>query len=116
MNSVGVDIIEVARVQKSLENPKFVSRIYLPSEIEYCKKYKEYAQHFAGMFACKEAVMKALKTAGGYFLDIEITHQENGAPKIVLHGKLAQMFESEKLDISISHIKDNAIAMCIYNF
>lgn len=116
MSSVGVDIIEVARVQKSLENPKFVSRVFLPSEVEYCKKHKEYAQHFAGMFACKEAVMKAFKTAGQYFLDIEITHQTNGAPKIVLHGKLAQMFESEKLDVSVSHVKDNAIAMCIYNY
>lgn len=115
MSSVGVDIIEVVRVQKSLENPKFVSRVFLPSEIEYCKKHKEYAQHFAGMFACKEAVMKALKTAGQYFLDIEIAHQANGAPQIVLHGKLAQMFDDKKLDVSISHLKDNAIAFCIYN-
>lgn len=115
MNNIGIDILDVARMQKSLENPKFASKVFFQSEIQYCSQYKNFAEHFSGIFACKEAVMKALKTAGQYFLDIEITHMSNGAPKVVLHGKLADLFESEKLDVSISHIKDVAVAVCLYN-
>lgn len=115
MNSVGIDILEVERMTKSLQNPKFCDKVFLQSEIDYCMQYKNSAEHFAGFFACKEAVMKALKTAGQYFLDIEITHLSNGAPKVVLHGKLADMFDSERLDVSISQVKQTAVAICIYN-
>lgn len=112
---VGIDIIEADRVEKSLLKKGFKEKVFLQSEIEYCQKYTNYVERFAGIFACKEAVMKACEHAGQYFLNIEIVHQDNGAPKVKLNGVMAEKFENDKFSVSISHIKETAVAIAIFN-
>lgn len=114
---VGTDIIEVERIKESIESlgEKFLNRVYTTNEIEYCEKTNSMKfQHYAARFAAKEAVFKAIsKLLNNKFdiswKDIEIKNDENGRPYVELY-----CIEKQKIadiDISLSHIKDYAIAM-----
>jgi len=65
----GVDIAEVARIRKALENPasgaRFRQRVFTVGERNYCEKRKRCYESYAARFAAKEAVMKALGTGWG---------------------------------------------------
>lgn len=116
----GTDIIEVNRIQESIENlgEKFLNKIYTPLEIEYCngKKQMKY-QHFAARFAAKEAIFKAISELleNKYeitWTDVQIINNEQGKPQVeFLNKKFA--IKIEQIDISLSHLKEYAIAMCI---
>ena len=114
MNGIGIDIIDTKRLESSLKKENFVNKVFLPSEVEYCNKYKNSTERFAGIFACKEAVMKACQFAGQYFLNIEITHQQSGAPSIKLNGIMKEKFDENKIKVSISHISETAVAIAVY--
>lgn len=114
---VGTDIIEVERIKESIESlgEKFLNRVYTKNEIEYCENTNSMKfQHYAARFAAKEAVFKAIsKLLNNKFdiswKDIEIKNDENGRPYVELY-----CIEKQKIadiDISLSHIKDYAIAM-----
>ncbi len=115
----GTDIIEVARIQEAIETlgDKFLTKIYSPSEIEYCKsKNQMQYQHFAARFAAKEAIFKAISEIlkDNYeieWTDVEILSKENGKPYI--HFLHKQYEEIQQTDISLSHLKEYAIATCI---
>ena len=90
----GTDIIEISRVKESIEstNKKFCERVYTEKEREYCesKKMQKY-QHYAGRFAAKEAVFKAISTKlnDKYAItwkDIEIIDDKEGKPYVHLYG------------------------------
>lgn len=112
----GTDIIEIERVQKSIENvgQKFLDKVFTQKEIEYCKsKGKRQYEHFAGRFAGKEAVFKAISKILNdkydiTWKDIEIENDLQGRPKVNL--KKVDMDKIENIDISISHCKAYAIA------
>ena len=119
---VGVDVIEVERIKQSIEDlgEDFAHRVFTDKEIKYCdsKKVNKY-QHYAGRFAAKEAAFKAVSEllSDKYSLswkNIEITNSAGGKPKlefISLDKKVEK--ELSKIvdkDISISHLKDYAIA------
>ena len=118
----GIDIIEIERIKQSIEDTegKFCERVYTGKEIEYCesKKTQKY-QHYAARFASKEAVAKMLGTGfNGSFewKDIEVINDNLGKPQIELSNGAKKMFETEKLekiDISLSHCKEYAVAMVI---
>lgn len=112
----GVDIIEVDRIKKNIEESgeRFLNRIFTKSEIEYCnsKKLQKY-QHFAGRFAAKEAVFKAISKDldnkySVSWKDIEIINNNQGRPELILSN--INMKEVESMDISISHCELYAIA------
>jgi holo-[acyl-carrier protein] synthase len=111
---LGIDIIEIARVKKSIENygDNFLNKVFTIEEIRYCNsKFNKY-QHYAARFAAKEAVYKALASGwqeGLRWKDIEIQNDNSGMPSIKPSGKL-KMFLSEntQLRISISH-SDNYV-------
>lgn len=112
----GIDIIEVNRIKEAIQDldEKFLKRVYTNYEIEYCnsKNNMKY-QHFAARFAAKEAVFKAIsnKLKSKYdisWIDIEIKNDENGKPMFFI-DKLNKCDIISK-DISMSHIKDYAIA------
>ena len=114
----GVDIIEVNRIKESIENlgDKFLNKIYTSSEIEYCnsKNNMKY-QHFAVRFAAKEAIFKAMSNLlkDKYeitWTDVEIINDEKGRP--VVHF-LKEGYDIEQIDISLSHLKEYAIANCV---
>ena len=115
---IGLDIIETARVEKALQNPVFLKKVYTEGEQEYLAKRKGNAQSAAGIFAAKEAVSKALGTGFGpiSFQEVEIVWNENGKPSVRLTGralmKLQEMGGKQVL-VSITHIKDLAAAQAV---
>lgn len=114
----GTDIIEVERIEESIENlgEKFLNKIYTQKEIAYCEsKNKMKYQHFAARFAAKEAIFKAMSDLlqDKYeitWTDVEILNDEKGKP--VVHF-LKDGYNIEQIDISLSHLKEYAIANCI---
>lgn len=118
---VGIDIIEVARIQASLEKfgHRFGERILLSEESKYCLSHSSPAPFVAARFAAKEAVSKAFGTGIGAQLgwrDMEIAHRESGEPYVILHGKGKALFESRKgknIFVSISHTKDYAAVVAV---
>lgn len=114
----GTDIIEVSRIKESIEKlgEKFLNKIYTKKEIEYClsKNNMKY-QHFAARFAAKEAIFKAISSLlkNKYEItwkDVEVLNDENGRPYVHF---LNNNYNIEQIDISISHLKEYAIATCI---
>src|SRR5919108_153721 len=97
--STGVDLAEVARIQQALENPRtgarFRQRVFTEKEIEYCEtKRRGKYESYAGRFAAKEAVMKALGRGWGAkvcWLDIEVARARGGKPEIILHHTTAEL-------------------------
>ena len=120
---VGIDLIEVARIQRSLEDPKigrrFRDRVYTETEIAHCEKGRHKYESYAGRFAAKEAGMKALGQGWGAkvgWLDIEVVPLASGEPVVRLHNKassLAQELGIQHMAISITHTKLYAMATLI---
>ena len=101
MFKIGTDIIRISRIEKSLEKEHFKASVFTDNEILYAKK----AETFAGIFAAKEAYLKAMGTGINKRLNaIEISHDEKGKPYI--NGV-------PNSDVSISHDGDYAIASVI---
>lgn len=115
--TVGTDIIEISRIEKNLENKKFIERIYSEREIEYFSQKGFKAESMAGNFCAKEAFMKCLGT-GMFdipFKEISVLRNENGKPYISLSGKAKELLDKSgmQVDVSISHCKEYATAVCI---
>ncbi len=118
---IGIDLIETARIQDSLErfSDRFLQRIFLPGEIKYCEQMKFPAPHFAARFAAKEASSKAFGTGIGRSLgwqDIEVCNKESGEPYLVFHGKGAQLAKERSVGgslISLTHHQSAAAAVVI---
>ena len=119
MNSIdiflGTDIIEVKRIKTSISaiGQRFVNRIFTSDEQNYCLSKRRPEIHFAGRFAAKDSVMKALISTGYNrsipFKTIEIKPSKNGSPEV----NLGLLFEG-KIKLSISHTENYAIASAIY--
>jgi len=122
--SVGVDLAEVERIRKALEDPRigrrFRDRVFTPAEIQYCeKKRRGRYESYAGRFAAKEAVMKALGRGWGAkvgWLDIEVARARSGKPEIVLHDKTARLAEElgiRRWALSITHTAEHGLAYVV---
>ncbi len=122
--SVGVDLAEVERIRKALEDPRtgrrFRERVFTEKEIQYCeRKRRGRYESYAGRFAAKEAVMKALGRGWGAkvrWLDIEVARAPSGKPGIVLHYKTAQLAEVlgiRRWALSITHTAEHGLAYVI---
>ena len=117
MLSTGVDIVEVGRIRQVVERwgQRFLDRIFTEAEQSYCAGR---APNLAGRFAAKEATMKALGTGvrGVSWKEIEVVRQKSGAPSIHLYGRALERYEAlglGHLALSISHSRDNAVAMVV---
>ena len=112
----GTDIIEVARIKESIERSKdaFLNIIYTPKEIEYCEsKRNAKFYHYAGRFAAKEAIYKAVSSLLENKFDLswhnaQVINDEFGNPKIEFLN--IDIKRIKDIDISISHCKEYAIA------
>ena len=117
--SCGIDIIEVNRVENAIEEfgEKFLNKIFTPSEIKYCiEKNKMMYQHLAARFAAKEAIFKAMSDLLNdkyeiTWTDVEILNDDNGKPYVHFVGK--EYPAIEQIDISLSHLKEYAVANCV---
>ena len=121
IRGLGTDIIEIVRVGEMLDRhgEQFLSRVYTPTEVAYCGERKNYLQHYAGRWAAKEAVMKALGTGwsqGVGFAEIEVRTLASGRPTLHLLGtareKATELGIGEVL-ITISHCRAYATATAI---
>ena len=103
---IGIDVVEVNRFssKKLSEHKQFYRKIFTKNEIDYCTKFKNPYTHFAGKFALKEAVIKALNKKID-LLDIETFHQ-NKVPCVKLRN-----FTNYSSIASISHENDIAVAV-----
>ena len=117
MHHIGVDIIEIARIEKAIEHwgERFLHRVYTEPELRLCRKKPA---SLAARFAGKEAVMKALGTGikGISWREIEILAEPSGKPSLNLYGKAqnkAGGLYLGKLAISLSHSKEYAIAFVV---
>ena len=118
---IGIDIIEVARVQASYEKfgERFLRRILHPNEIGYCLSHKAPAPFLAVRFAAKEAISKAFGTGIGAQLgwpDMEVGRRESGEPYVILHEagqKLLRARGARGVLISLSHTQNYAAAVAI---
>jgi holo-[acyl-carrier protein] synthase len=122
--STGVDLAEVGRIQRALEDSRtgvrFRQRVFTPAEIVYCEtKRRGKYESYAGRFAAKEAVMKALGRGWGAqvcWLDIEVTRAPSGKPDIVLHEKTAARAAQlgiRRWALSITHTAEHGMAYVI---
>ncbi len=118
---VGVDILEIERLRKTLarRGDHFVRRVYTLTEQEYCRARHDPAPHYAVRFAAKEAVFKALGTGwakGVSWLDVEVARRAQEAPRIRLRGKAEEISLSlgcRSIHLSLSHSEENAVAVVI---
>lgn len=124
MVSVGVDMTEISRIRRALEDPKigqrFRDRVYTEKEIRYCeKKQRGKYESYAGRFAAKEAVMKALGRGWGSkvnWRDIEVLPAPGGKPEVYLHNHtsaFARELGIQQISLSITHTRQYAMAYVI---
>jgi holo-[acyl-carrier protein] synthase len=122
--STGVDLAEVDRIRTALEDPRigkrFRERVFTVKEIAYCEsKQRGKYESYAGRFAAKEAVMKALGRGWGAkvrWLDIEVARAKSGKPEIVLHDKTAELAAElgiTRWALSITHTKELGLAFVV---
>ena len=119
---MGIDIAEVDRIKAAIERhgEAFLRRVYTQREREYCQKFKNKYERFAGRFAAKEATMKALGTGwsrGVRWVDVEVVRQSGGRPTIALYGEAAKVSSAlgvERVALSITHTSKQAFAQVIF--
>lgn len=116
---VGCDIIEIARIKKSVQREAFKRRVFAPEEIAYCESRGwQAAASFAARFAAKEAVLKALGTGlrGGSLTEISVVNDELGKPSVQLtgyHKQLADELGVKRISLSMSHARETAMAYVV---
>ncbi|HEY5912652.1 MAG TPA: holo-ACP synthase [Verrucomicrobiae bacterium] len=121
MLGIGIDLIEIGRIQASYEKfgERFIGRILHPNEISYCLSHRVPAPFLAARFAAKEAISKAFGTGIGAELgwrDMEVARKPSGEPYVILHGggqALLAARGARTVLISISHTQQHATAVAI---
>ena len=118
---IGTDIVEIERIRKMIERhgDHFLNRCFTPNEIEYANRHRDSSVRFAGRWAAKEAVVKALGTGfvqGITFHDIEVISLHTGQPTVQLSGEALQISQQLKIvevKLTISHAREYATATAI---
>ena len=113
---IGTDIIEISRIRDAINRTSsFKKKVYTEKEIEYIEKKKEPYASYAGRFAAKEAVSKALGTGvrGFSLSDVEILNDELGKPNVILYNEILKRAKDLKIQISISHSREYAVSTVI---
>jgi len=117
MTSIGIDIVEIERVESAIEQwgKRFLNRVYTEVELKICQGR---GPSLAGRFAAKEAVMKVLGTGakGVGWREIEIMADVRGKPLVKLYGRAknkAEQLNLKEFSVSLSDTKQLAIAAAI---
>jgi holo-[acyl-carrier protein] synthase len=119
ITGIGVDIIEVKRMERWLNNSSLLKRYFDDEEISLVLSRKKGASlALAVRFAAKEAFGKALGTglAQIELKDIIVTNNDNGKPEMKLKGTAQKAFEksgANKTHLSLTHERENAVAMIV---
>ena len=115
---IGTDIIECPRIGKMIEQhgELFLRRVYTDREIRYCQSRKHAIEHFAGRWAAKEAILKAIGTGwarGIAWTDLEVRSSFSGEPKVLVCGGAKDAALRRGIGdilVSISHCRTYATA------
>ena len=116
---IGIDIVEIERVEKALQrNKKFLDKLFTKEEIDYFKSKGLKTETIAGNFSAKEAISKALGTGirNFNFKDIEILRDKKGKPIVKTYNNLRKIcidYNVLEIKVSISHCKEYAVANAI---
>src|SRR6184192_1982846 len=118
---IGVDLVECARIERSIERfgEKFLHRVFTDGEIEYSTSMKYPARHLAARFAAKEAVSKAFGTGIGKAMgwrNIDIQKKSSGEPFLVFSGPAQELATKRGVAsalITLSHTEHHAVACVI---
>ncbi len=115
---IGIDIIEIERIRRSIEQyaDTFLSKLFTENEIRYCKSKAYPTQHYAARFAAKEAFAKAISTGwtGDFeWKNVEVKNDAIGKPSFELYGKTAEVLEGCSVFLSMSHSDTSVIAFVV---
>ena len=115
IKGLGLDLCEISRMDKLLENDRFLNRYFTEAEAVYIRsKGKTAGQTAAGIYAAKEALAKALGTGITFDLkEIEVFHDEAGKPGYKLTGEAARLGGSDCFLLSVSHDGGVSAAVCV---
>lgn len=118
IRGLGTDIIEIERIRNAFQEhgERFLERLFTQDERAYCARYNDPFPHFAGRFAAKEAIVKALGTGMRLevtWQEIEIINDTQGKPEVFLSPRLRNQFPNIQLLLSISHCQAYATAIAI---
>jgi holo-[acyl-carrier protein] synthase len=113
VTGVGIDLLEIDRLERALRrHPRLAERLFTAAEREYAAARARPGRHLAARFAAKEAVVKALGLTGGFGLrEIEVLAGE--PPTVRLSGRAAEAAGDRRIDISLTHSRDNAAAVAV---
>lgn len=117
----GIDLTEVARIQKTVERhgARFLNRVYTSGEQAYCLPRRSAAESLAARFAAKEAAAKALGTGisrGVTWSEIEVVREPGGKPSLRFHGRAAEIAAHlgvARAALSLTHTGQLAIASVV---
>ncbi|HVS40418.1 MAG TPA: holo-ACP synthase [Gemmataceae bacterium] len=118
---IGADIVECLRIGRMIEQhgELFLTRIFTEREIRYCQERKRSVEHFAGRWAAKEAVFKALGIGwrrGLTFTDVEVRNEAGGKPQVLLCGAAKDAAQTQRVGdilVSIAHCRAYATAYAL---
>ena len=118
IEGIGVDVVEIGRMQKTIEawGNTFLGKVFTDAEISYAGSKKHPVQHIAARFAVKEAVAKALATGwnGGFrWKDVEVINDVSGRPSVNVSGNVRKLLRSARILISISHSESIVVACAV---
>lgn len=114
---VGIDHVEIERITKMMENPRFLPRFFGERELAHLKQRGCPPASVAANFCAKEAFSKALGTGlrGFYMREVELLREENGRPFLSFSGQAFELVRRSGLrfEVSVSHDRRYAIAQVI---
>jgi holo-[acyl-carrier protein] synthase len=118
---VGSDIVECVRIAHMIDRhgQVFLSRVFTPHEICYCRSRKKSTEHFAARWAAKEAVLKCMGTGmskGLCWTEIEVRNEPSGQPRVVVQGATRELVEGKRISefmVSLSHCRNYATAYAV---
>ncbi len=116
MRGLGIDLCDVRRIERALENPRFLERYYTQEERAYLRQRGQAAAcSAAAMFAAKEAFLKALGLGIGSvaLCEIGVSHEPGGAPAYRLTGEALQRLGGGRAYLSLTHEAGMAAAVCV---
>ena len=117
VRGVGIDLCGIERMRPLLERDDFLRRCFTQEELAYVhSRGRMDADSLAGLWAAKEAVLKALGSGLSIpMTDVHISHTEKGQPICELTGEALRLSEGGKILISITHEGDMASAVCVWS-
>ena len=119
---IGIDLVEIARVERLLDakGRRMLERLFTPAEAEYAMRGAHPAQHLAARVAAKEAAFKALagteQARGIGWREMEVTRGADGRPGLVLHGRAwerAAELGVTAIHLTLTHSRDTAAAVVV---